>query len=43
MRELSIIWLRAQIGLVAQEPVLFGSATRGSIREVSDTRSPLLN
>ena len=33
IRDLSPMWLRSQMGLVSQEPVLFGTGTRGSILE----------
>ena len=33
VRDLSVKWLRQQMGLVAQEPVLFGTGTRGTIME----------
>ena len=33
VRNLSVKWLRQQMGLVAQEPVLFGTGTRGTIME----------
>lgn len=33
VRQLSPMWFRKQMGLVAQEPVLFGTGTRGTILE----------
>lgn len=32
MRDVSVRWLRAQIGLVGQEPVLFNNTVRENIR-----------
>ena len=32
VREVSVRWLRAQIGLVGQEPVLFNTTVRENIR-----------
>lgn len=32
VRELSVQWLRSQIGLVGQEPVLFNTTVRENIR-----------
>ena len=40
IRELNIKWLRAQIGCVSQEPVLFNVSVRDNIAYGDNTRTP---
>lgn len=41
VRELSVRWLRSQIGLVRQEPVLFNNTVRENIRYGREDASDL--